>query len=289
MGDGAMRDKDCVKFMQWALPRLQLRWAGYRRVHRQVCRRIARRMSELKYADIDAYRHYLDAHPEEWRLLDELCRVTISRFRRDQEAFEVLERDVIPALGEQVRARGEDILRVWSVGAASGEEPYTLGLAWHLSLKRRLAGLRFEVLATDPERGMLERAQAAVYPGNSLWELPQEWRDKAFVEEGENFRLRAEYRDGIRFQLHDVRLPAPPGPFDLILCRNLVCTYFSSELQREVLVALARVLQPGGALMLGMHEDLPTSVAHIFEPWDASLKIYRRVPDADLEGGAPDD
>lgn len=282
MGDGGMRDKDCVKFMQWALPRLQLRWSGYKRVHRQVCRRIARRMAELRQCDMEGYRHHLETHPEEWQLLDELCRVTISRFRRDQEAFDVLERDVIPALAEQVFKRGEDVLRVWSIGCGAGEEPFTLGLLWHLALKERFPGLRFEVLATDAEHGLLERAQAAVYPGNSLWELPAPWRQQAFVEEGESFRLNPEYRDGIRFQLHDVRTPPPPGPFDLVLCRNLVCTYFSAELQRETLIAVGRVMQQGGALVIGIHEDLPSSVIHIYEPWDEARKIFRRAPEIDI-------
>ena len=61
-----------------------MRWAGFRKVRRQVCRRIARRMEEVGCADADAYRTHLARHEEEWRVLDGLCRVTISRFYRDR-------------------------------------------------------------------------------------------------------------------------------------------------------------------------------------------------------------
>jgi len=33
-----MNDNDCVEFLQWALPRLHLRWPGFRKVRAQVCK-----------------------------------------------------------------------------------------------------------------------------------------------------------------------------------------------------------------------------------------------------------
>ena len=85
-----MNDADCVEFLQWALPRLRMRWAGFRKVRGQVCKRIGRRLKELGLGDIDAYRSYLDKHSEEWEILDGLCRITISRFHRDRKVFECL-------------------------------------------------------------------------------------------------------------------------------------------------------------------------------------------------------
>jgi chemotaxis protein methyltransferase CheR len=59
-----MRDAECVALLHWALPRLGLRWRGFRRVHRQVCKRIARRIEELRLADLAAYRARLACTPE---------------------------------------------------------------------------------------------------------------------------------------------------------------------------------------------------------------------------------
>src|SRR5438477_9810042 len=122
---------DCVEFLQWALPRLRMRWDGFRKVRRQVCRRIERRSRELGLTDLAAYRDYLERRPDEWARLDALCRVTISRFYRDRETFAALEQEVLPAL-----ARGGAEIEVWSAGCASGEEPYTLALLWKLELAR---------------------------------------------------------------------------------------------------------------------------------------------------------
>src|SRR5919197_810463 len=116
----AVPDPDCVDFLRWALPRIGLRWEGFRKVRRQVCRRVGRRIAELGLGDLDAYRAYLREHPDEWAKLERLTPITISRFYRDRAVFEALEHAVIPALGEEPR--------IWSAGCASGEEAYTLAL-----------------------------------------------------------------------------------------------------------------------------------------------------------------
>ena len=90
-----MKHDDCVGFLQWALPRLRLRWPGFRRVRRQVCQRLGRRLRELGLGELQAYQLYLGNHPTEWQVLDGLCRITISRFYRDRTIFVALEREVL--------------------------------------------------------------------------------------------------------------------------------------------------------------------------------------------------
>ena len=79
-----MKNSKCVHFLQWSLPQLHLRWSGFRKVRRQVCKRIQRRLQELELCDISAYQSYLETYPAEWLVLDAYCRITISRFYRDQ-------------------------------------------------------------------------------------------------------------------------------------------------------------------------------------------------------------
>jgi chemotaxis methyl-accepting protein methylase len=105
-GDGA--DRRCVEFLQWALPRLGLRWAGFRKVRRQVCRRLRSRLEQLELTDLDAYRVHLDAHPEEWSVLDSLTPITITRFYRDAEVFAALEHEVLPVLAADATAHLRD-------------------------------------------------------------------------------------------------------------------------------------------------------------------------------------
>ena len=82
-----MRDAEAVLFLQWALPRLRMRWPGFRRVRGQVAKRLRRRLAELRLPDLAAYRHRLEADEGEWDELDARCRVTISRFLRDRAVW----------------------------------------------------------------------------------------------------------------------------------------------------------------------------------------------------------
>ena len=128
-----MKNHDCTVFLQWALPQLHLRWQGMRKVRGQVCKRIQRRLRDLALPDMAAYRAYLTNHPEEWRVLDEYCRITISRFYRDRAVFDYLQQTLLPKLAQQAMDQGDPTLRCWSAGCASGEEAYTLKILWELS------------------------------------------------------------------------------------------------------------------------------------------------------------
>jgi chemotaxis protein methyltransferase CheR len=257
-GNRRLTDSECVDFLQWALPRLGLRWQGFRKVRRQVCRRVSRRISELGLRSAEAYRAHLDRDEREWDVLAGLCRVTISRFWRDRAVFEALRDEVLPELGPNVRA--------WSAGCASGEEPYSLVLA------AADAEVEIRVLATDVDPVLLERAQRACYPDSSLRNLPPDVRNAAF----ENGCLREEYREPVQFRHHDIRDEPPDGPFDLALCRNLVFTYFAEELQRDAGRHLVTSLRPGGALVVGTHEALPDGLNGL-EPWPAVVGVYRSL------------
>lgn len=252
-----------------------MRWEGFRKVRRQVCKRIERRREALGLPDLAAYESYLAGHPEEWAVFDTLCRVTISRFYRDRQTFVSLERHVLPTLADSAVAQESETLDIWSAGCASGEEPYTLALLWELGrLAQSFPQLRVSILGTDADPAMIARAREACYGARSLKELPAGWRAQAFVERDGMCCLRAEHKRGVSVLAHDVREDPPDGPFHLVLCRNLVFTYFEPELQRELCRRLAACLRPGGALVVGAHEAIPEHAA--FSPWPDAPSVYRR-------------
>jgi chemotaxis protein methyltransferase CheR len=203
---------------------------------------------ELGLDGFNAYRDHLERHPEEWRVLDGLTNVTISRFNRDRGVFEFLRAEML-----------RPGMRIWSAGCASGEEPYTLALLCE--------GL--EILATDVDAAVLRRAEAARYPPSALRELPRGVRDEAFADGV----LEARYRL-VTFRRHDIRDEPPDGPFDLVLCRNLAFTYFDDATQRATLRRIAAVTAPGGALVVGAHEALPAGQTE-FAPWAPQHGIHR--------------
>lgn len=249
-----MTDRECITFLQWALPRMRMRWPGFRKVRGQVCKRISRRIADLRLPGAAAYRFHIESHPDEWETLASLCRVTISRFYRDRGVFDHIDSVVLPRLGE----RAKEGVRCWSAGCASAEEAYTMRILWELSAARSMAGKTLHVLGTDADPVMLERGRKAVYSANALKDLPREFMDQAFERAGSSFTLRAQFRENVGLEERNIRESMPDGPFDIILCRNLVFTYFEEALQREILNGLAVRLRPGGVLVIGAHESLPT-------------------------------
>jgi chemotaxis protein methyltransferase CheR len=271
-----VNDPEGVAFLQWCLPRLGLRWPGFRKVRRRVYKRVDRRLKDLGLPDLAAYRGYLDGHPAEWPVLDALCRIPISRFYRDRAVFEYLGRDVLPDLAEVATGAGDRELGAWSVGCASGEEPYTLAIVWHERCAPRVPALRLRIVATDVDRDGLGRAERGCYSPSSLKDLPAELRSSAFTESGPELCVKPRYRSGIVFVEQDVREAAPGERFHLVLCRNVAFTYFDEAAQRETLRRIEDRLVPGGALVLGGTESLPEGAAR-FEPWSARLRVYRRA------------
>lgn len=270
-----MRDAECVALLQWMLPQLQLRWPGFRKVRRQVCKRIERRMRELRLPAVAAYRAYLEAHEAERSVFDGFCRISISRFYRDRGVFDCLRDSILPELAAQARRRGDEALRCWSAGCASGEEVYTLKIVWGLSVAPRFPELPLHITATDSDATLLERCRQGCYPFSSLKDLPREWISAAFEVRGDVFCVRDEYRREIDFLQQDIRIQAPDGPFDLILCRHMAFTYFEEGLQRRILAELLARLAPAGVLVVGKQEPLPDEAAGLSE-CGTRTGIYRR-------------
>ena len=257
-----MARAECSELLMWALPRVGLRFEGYKKVQRQVCRRLDEQRQALGLTSTAAYGDYLEAHPDEWAAFRRLARVTVSRFYRDTELWDGL-RAALPALGTSIRA--------WSAGCASGEEVWTLRLIARLDD----AAPDIAVVATDIEDEMLFRAEAARYQAGTLRWLPEGWRDQAFHRSADALRLHNDWRDGVEFVQQDLMETAPDGPFAVILCRNLAFTYFDDANQALVLERIRTRLQGGGVLMLGKGERLPDE--HGWERLHDSGALLRKV------------
>lgn len=254
---------------------MHLRWQGFRRVRGQVCKRLQQRLRELALPDPVAYRCYLEQHAEEWAVLDACCRITISRFYRDRSVFDCLQDAVLPTLAQEALQQNEQEIQIWSAGCASGEEAYTLNILWQLSIQPQFPNLSLKILATDVNSHLLERSAIGCYDASSLKELPAAYRELAFEPIGQQYCVHSKFRTGICFTQQDIRTEMPEQRFHLILCRNLVFTYFAESLQQRILQRMEQQLRPGGFLVLGKHEVLPDGFPE-FSPYIKNLYHLQR-------------
>jgi chemotaxis protein methyltransferase CheR len=265
-------DRDCTAFLQWALPQLELRWPGFRKVRRQVCKRVTRRIQDLGLADYAGYRARLEADPAEWRVFDECCHITISRFFRDKGIFEVLRKRVLPDIAARAERERRNAL-IWSAGCASGEEPYTLKILWDTEVASPYPGVSLLIVATDIDRTMLGRAREGCFEETSLHELPAQLIERAFDRCENRFCIKPRHREGIQFLHQDLRTEMPAGLFDLILCRYVAFTYFAQPLQEDTLHRMVERLLPSGYLVVGTHERLPHDGTDLL-PLDVVPQIF---------------
>lgn len=271
-----MQDSDCVRFLQQVLPQLHMRWQGFRRVRKQVCKRIQRRISSLGLSDVDAYREYLQFHSDEWPILDHACRVTVSRFYRDKIVLEHVRTEVLPALARNTMNAGESLLRCWSAGCAMGEEAFSLVLLWDKTTGRDYPHLDIKVIGSDIDEVLLQRARRACYSYGSLKALPDEWLQSAFTHHDNEYCLEFRLRNKASFNMQDIRNKSIKGPFDIVFCRNMAFTYFDHALQLEILTHIHDRLVDDGALVIGGHEALPEGYSG-FEQWPGFKAIFRKT------------
>jgi len=262
-----VKDPECIAFLQWALPELQLRWLGYRKVRRQVCKRVDRRIRALGLDSLEAYRARLETDPAEWAVLDDLTRITISRFFRERDVFIYLCETALPEL-HALAAPGPVCL--WSAGCGGGEEAYTLAIG------AQEQAIPARIVATDWDEHQLVRAREARYSAGCLKELPAHWRMTAFEQEGDEFVLRDHYRDNVELLRQDIRRDMPAGPFHLILCRYLAFTYFDAPLQHGIAERLLTRTMANGFVALGKHESWPMNVPGLVEA-RPGLRVYRKL------------
>ncbi|MBK9518224.1 MAG: methyltransferase domain-containing protein [Anaeromyxobacter sp.] len=138
-------------------------------------------------------------------------------------------------------------LSIWSAGCATGEEPYSLAVAL-LEAGRDVAG--DTLLATDLSQRALARARAGLYRARALRRLPRALAGRWFQASDQGARVDPRAAAPVRFLRHNLLEPAPPGPFDAVVCRN-VLIYFEAAVAAAALQRLAGALKPGGLLLLG--------------------------------------
>jgi chemotaxis protein methyltransferase CheR len=222
-------------------------------------------------ADVDEYAALLDADPTEYDRLLCVLTINVSKFFRNPETWEVIQKDVLPELLQRSSS-----LLMWSAGSAAGEEAYSLAImTWDwLTRHRRDISNGLRIIGTDIDNQSLEAARAAEYSEAALDETPDDVKRRWFKLD-DVWRLKEPIPQLVEFRQRDILSGRPDFDADLILCRNLLI-YLDREAQRRVFQVFMDTLRTDGYLVLGRVEMLPSVFKKNFEVVNARERVYKK-------------
>lgn len=222
------------------------------------------------------YAGILDTDPVEFDRLVETLTINVSKFFRNPETFACLATKVLPELW----ASKSPMIRIWSAGCATGEEPYSLAVLCreHALAANDLARLsRVRIIGSDVDRDAVSAASKGRYPSASFAETLPAVVEKYFPIEHGMHTVAPEIRNLVAFEKRDLlEADAPSGRMHLIVCRNVII-YFTRETQEALFERFHELLLPGGFLVLGKVETLLGKSREMFAPVSSRERIYRRL------------
>ena len=234
-------------------------------------RRIERRMQLQGIEHLPVYLELLRESPQEAAALADDLLINVTSFFRDRAVFEHLEREVIPRLFE---GKGSgDRVRVWSVGCATGEEAYSLGMLLLEEAARSDRRPQIQVFASDLHERSLHHAREGYYLANIEADVSPERLRRFFQQENGGYRVKKELRELVVFAPHNLLRDPPFSHLDLVCCRN-VLIYLQRDVQEEVVELFHYALHGEGHLLVGTAETLDRS--DIFRMESKEHHLYRR-------------
>jgi two-component system CheB/CheR fusion protein len=246
-------------------------FSGYKRP--TLTRRIRKRMQDVGIDDFGAYLDHLEVHPDEITQLFNTILINVTAFFRDPAAWQYVAEEIVPQI---ISAKGgNEPIRVWSAGCASGEEPYTLAIIMSQALGEEGFRRRVKVYATDTDDDALNTARQARYSARDVDAVPVELRAKYFVNTAGQYLFKPELRRSIIFGRHDLVQHAPISRVDLLVCRNTLM-YFNTEAQNRILSRFHFALKDDGFLFLGRAEMLLTH-GGLFRSVDLTHRVFAKL------------
>jgi chemotaxis protein methyltransferase CheR len=222
--------------------------------------RVAKRMATLGIAHARDYIFlvsYADPDGLEMQALANLITTNETYMFREYDQLQAFANHCLPEVLSAKQASGDRTLRIWCAGCSSGEEAYTLAMIVQEVFPQAQAW-DCQIVATDIDENMLRKVAAARYGQRSVKDVPEEYKGKYLIEEGDEYVVRrrtAAMVKPMHLNLHDrVGLRAMRG-FDFIFCRN-VLIYFDDQSRKAVVDHFYSALNRGGYIFLGHSESI---------------------------------
>jgi chemotaxis protein methyltransferase CheR len=239
-------------------------------------RRIRVRMFARSLNTYGEYLRLLKRDPDEYSYLIDDITINVTQFFRDPEVFGLLEKEIIPLLIYNKVKQNRRVIRFWSAGCASGEEPYSIAIILKELLGEEYDNFLVSVYGTDIDNDCLRTARQGVYLERQLENVHLQYRKKFFKKLGDNYSLSEEIKDMVRFKNLDLFTDIKTAHYDVILCRNVII-YFNKDMQNKLFEKFYYSLNEGGYLVIGKTETLMNNIEKKFSVVNLRERIYQKT------------
>jgi chemotaxis protein methyltransferase CheR len=199
------------------------------------------------------YYTLITKNPEAMKEMLDSVTTNLTRFFRNQPHFDAFTNFVIPDVIKYKESHGGDkVIKVWSAGCSTGEEPYTIAMV----LKEILPdGWDFKITASDISLKCLMTAGEGFYPDNKVEGIPPEYLEKYFTKMDGGYHIKDDIKSKIKFDYHNLKNDSGARNLDVIFCRN-VLIYFDEPAQLAVINRFWDALSHHAYLFIGHSESL---------------------------------
>jgi two-component system CheB/CheR fusion protein len=238
-------------------------------------RRIERRKGVHQIDKLNNYVRFCQENPKEVEILFKELLIGVTSFFRDIAVWEKLKEQIFPEM-ISILANGT-ILRAWVTACSTGEEAYSLAIAFKEALEKtkNSKNISLQIFATDLDQEAIDKARKGLYSSNIATDVSPERLGRFFNVESEGFRVIAAIREMVVFAPQNVIKDPPFTKLDILTCRNMLI-YMESELQKKLITLFNYSLNPGGIMVLGTAETY-SNQSEGFKEIDNKLKIYSRT------------
>lgn len=271
MPDNADDQKNLEAIIHLINEQLPFDFSDYKQT--TILRRIKRRAAYNNFTRLENYIDFLKVTPVEIAALAKDFLISVTSFFRDKEAFNFIEKKVLPAILENLAPDEE--LKFWVAGCATGEEAYSLAILIAEQLTGKLKDTVLKIFATDIDTAALTQASKGIYNLSIAKEVSAERLENYFFKEGNNYRVTPEIRKMVIFAKHDLVKNPPYCNMHFISCRNLLI-YMTPVLQKKIFTMLLFGLKKDGYLFLGSSEN-PTPIIKNLQVTNKKYKIYKNL------------